>query len=242
MLKNYITLLFLFLVSFSAKATELSSSILETEAQTETEISSSNEEGDIDEYVYENLDEEILEDSIENDNDISSNNKPKPVVYYQSPIKRVAKFVWGEPVDNAILTGMLSYHADAESRREDRWNHNLIGLQYKGLIASTFINSHNKQSVFVAFGRNVINTPILHSKLRFQAGYKIGLIYGYKNTPVFNILGITPAPLPFVGLSYRRVAFEIIPIPSRNPVISANMRINLYPPENPKKTKVISRK
>ena len=129
MLKIYITLLFLFLVSFSAKATELSSNI---------------SEDDIDEYIYENsdedLDEEIIENSM-NDNDISSNIKPKPPVYHQSPIKRVSKFAWGEPVDNGLLTGMLSYHTDPESRSRYRWNHNLIGLQYKGFIASTFTNS-----------------------------------------------------------------------------------------------------
>lgn len=229
--KTYLVFLFLLFTSFSVKSEEMDSEAITNEAkniQSETNIIKSDENNDL------LIDEENISEDFVDDNDISSNIKPKPVIYYRSPLKRAAEFAWGEPVDNGILAGMLSYHTNTQDRRLRRWNHNLIGLQYKGFIASTFTNSYNKQSVFLGFGRTIIDAPILHSKLKFQAGYKIGLVYGYKNTPVFNILGFTPSPLPFVGLSYRRIALEIMPVLSREPVISANMRINLYPLENPK--------
>ncbi len=128
---NYITLLFLLFINLSVKATEVNSIILQNESIQNNDLLLPEEN------IDENSAEEIVESSI-SDNDISSIIEPKAVTSYRSPLKAVAKFAWGTPVDDGILTGMLSYHTDTESRRHDRWNHNLVGLQYKGFIASTF--------------------------------------------------------------------------------------------------------
>ena len=47
----------------------------------------------------------------------------------------------GKPSSNAVLLDMLVWHFRESSRKKDRWNSQLMGIVYRGIYATTFLNS-----------------------------------------------------------------------------------------------------
>lgn len=111
---------------------------------------------------------------------------------------KLKKFIKGEPARNSIMLGMWSKHSGGSEYREVN---NLGGLQYKGLFLGTFANSHSDQVVALTVARTVYKKE-LSKNLLFDAGYKIGPMYGYKEH-IPNLGGFSILPALSLGLSYR---------------------------------------
>tara|TARA_R110002167_G_scaffold29352_1_gene98117 strand:- start:809 stop:1378 length:570 start_codon:yes stop_codon:yes gene_type:complete len=105
--------------------------------------------------------------------------------------------VWGATPDNRILAGMWVLHFNANSRKEDNWQANLLGVQYDGFFATTFTNSFYDQSIAAGYGREVYQTKITENT-KFKTGYRFGGIYGYDDQ-IGDIAKYTPI-IPFLQL------------------------------------------
>ncbi len=136
-------------------------------------------------------------------------------------------FIKGQPAVDSLQLGMWSLHVDGSgdifgSGKNNEHNY-LIGLQYKGFNTATFINSHDDRAYTIGLSREVFSHQ-LSPDLRFDAGYKIGLLYGYKdNLP--NLNGLSGYVMPVFGFSWKRVGFDIGMVPIG--VLTFNFRINL---------------
>lgn len=153
--------------------------------------------------------------------------------------KKIWRFVKGRPADNAVLLGLFSLHTEPGSFDEDRWHHELVGVQYRGYSISTFTNSHNDQMFAANISRTVYekklpSLPIRNvgwRNLSFQAGYRAGIMYGYKEK-VPEIGGFTPFVLPYFSLVNDYVGIDMIFIPSAPdfyPLFIIGTRIQLDP-------------
>ena len=135
----------------------------------------------------------------------------------------IIEYIKGQPVKDAFLIGMKSYHFnDDESLNE---TNNLIGFQYKGFSAGTFSNSYGKRSYYVGVGRKLCSKTISDDfNIDFQ--YKAGILHGYGDE-FPNISGYTPFVLPIIGVNYKLTGIDFLIIPKDRPVICGNFRINL---------------
>lgn len=133
----------------------------------------------------------------------------------------------GRSARDALTMGMWSIHMDGSgdifgSGRNNEHNH-LLGIQYKGVNAGTFINSHDDRTYTVGLSREVYTRQI-SPDVRFDAGYKLGLLYGYKdNLP--SIMDVSGYAMPVVGLSWKRVGFDIGLTPVG--VLTFNFRVDI---------------
>lgn len=95
------------------------------------------------------------------------------------PHKSFLSAAFGTTPVNCIYLGMWTYHLDPRwLKRNDNWNNQAIGLQYKSMFVTTLVNSHYNRSYTFGFTRDWIGVkPSKNSKLTF--GYRLGGIYGY---------------------------------------------------------------
>lgn len=120
---------------------------------------------------------------------------------------------------DALLLGMWSIHLKGGSGNEQ--NH-LIGIQYYGLTAGTFMNSHDERAWFFGLTRDVFSREITENT-RLDLGYKLGPLYGYgEDLP--NIFGISLAVAGTIGISWKTIGIDIMIIPVG--VITGGFRIN----------------
>ncbi len=128
--------------------------------------------------------------------------------------------VKGEKARNALVLGMWSSHFS--KRKDYRTRHDLVGIQYKGFFCATFANSHNHQVVAAGVSRTVAEKALGRNWL-FEAGYKLGPMYGYREgVPRYH--RFTVLPLLALGLSFRAVGADLNLVPGN--AFSFNMRIN----------------
>jgi hypothetical protein len=133
----------------------------------------------------------------------------------------------GQSAPNAVLMGMWSFHLDGTGDiygdgRNNEHNY-LRGFQYAGVTAGWFVNSHDQPTVYAGLARK-ISQHDLSRKIRFDLGYKIGLLHGYGDE-LPNIGGVSVFFAPFGGLSYKKVGVDIGLIPLG--VVTANFRYNI---------------
>lgn len=137
------------------------------------------------------------------------------------------EFIKGVPARDSLHLGMWSLHLDGSgdifgSGKNNEHNH-LIGVQYMGFNAGTFINSHDNRTYSVGLSREVYSRQYTEN-LRFDAGYKLGLLYGYKdNLP--SIKGVSGYAMPVFGLSWRRIGVDLGVVPVG--VVTLNLRIDI---------------
>jgi len=134
--------------------------------------------------------------------------------------------IWGNKAKDALLLGMWSIHlsgsgeylGDGGTNEQNK----LLGIQYNGFAAGTFINSHDDRAWFVGIAREVY-TRKLSDNTRLDIGYTLGPLYGYEEH-LPNIGGISIFGAGTVGLSWHRVGVDFIIIPVG--VIAGGFRFN----------------
>ena len=136
-------------------------------------------------------------------------------------------YIKGRPARDALVFGMWSLHLDGSGEffgtgSNNDHNH-LLGFQYKGFNAGTFINSHWDRTYSAGLSREVYSRQY-SPELRFDAGYRAGFLYGYAdNLP--NILGISAYVMPVVGLSWKRAGLDLGLTPVG--VLTLNFRLDI---------------
>ena len=124
--------------------------------------------------------------------------------------------LYGKTPPTTLYLGMWTLHfrwAMNASQHHDEWRNQLIGVNYKSLFAGTLINSYDERSYVVGLQRDLLQHDYQNSHWSVNAGYRLGLIYGYKSGEVFSLSNYTPI-LPFPQLyaqfSYKhRVGIEL---------------------------------
>jgi hypothetical protein len=152
-------------------------------------------------------------------------------VYNRSSIfwnSRPIKFLKGTPDEDAIYLGMWSKHTKKQNKNKRKRNeeHHLIGLQYNGVFLSYFKNSHHNPSIMGGFARNLFVKELYFKGLNFTAGYRVGLLHGYRDQYP-NVLGITPLVVPVVNLNYKCIGVSGLIIPAARPVLAIGTRLNI---------------
>jgi len=133
---------------------------------------------------------------------------------------------WGNKARDALLVGMWSVHLKGSGEYwgdggSNEQNH-LLGIQYYGLAAGTFINSHDDHAWFFGPAREVYSRQITEFT-RIDIGYKLGPLYGYGDD-LPNVGGISLFAAGILGFSWDRLGFDIMIIPVG--VISGGFRFN----------------
>ncbi len=121
------------------------------------------------------------------------------------------RVLWGRSARDALLLGMWSLHMDGSGEllgkgKNNEENH-ILGLQLAGWTAGTFINSHHRRSFFGGLAREVYSRDLAQD-LRFDLGYKAGLMSGY-DPELPNIGGVTAFIAAFAGFSWKRLGFDL---------------------------------
>ena len=105
------------------------------------------------------------------------------------------------------LSGSGEYLGDGGSNEQNK----LIGIQYHGLAAGTFINSHDDRARFIGAAREVYFHK-LADNTRLDTGYKLGPLYGYEEH-LPNIGGISFFAAGTLDLSWHEFGLDIMIIP-----------------------------
>ncbi len=89
------------------------------------------------------------------------------------------KNIFGSAPVDCIYLGMITYHMEKRWRdRNDNWNNQALGVQYKSMFVTTLVNSHYNRSYTFGITRDWIKfQPSKNTKVTF--GYRLGGIYGY---------------------------------------------------------------
>ena len=141
--------------------------------------------------------------------------------------KGIWNAVWGKKARDAILLGMWSVHLDGtgeyfgDGRNNDQGY--LIGLQYYGITAGTFINSFDDRAWFIGPAREVYS-HIFRGNKRIDIGYRFGLLYGYGDD-LINVNGMSFFAAGIFGFSWKRIGVDIALYPVG--IISCNFRIDI---------------
>ena len=135
--------------------------------------------------------------------------------------------IWGVKARDALLLGMWSIHLDGtgeyfgDGRNNDQ-NH-LLGIQYYGLTAGTFINSKDDRAWFFGPGREVYSHNFTDDT-RFDIGYRFGLLYGYGDE-LTNVGGMSVFAIATFGISWKRLGFDLGVLPVG--IITGSFRIDI---------------
>lgn len=133
----------------------------------------------------------------------------------------------GKKGRDALLLGMWSLHVDGtgeyfgDGRNNDQ-NH-LLGIQYYGLTAGTFINSKDDRAYYFGLAREVYSHNF-SKNTRLDISYKFGLLYGYGDD-LINVAGMSVFAGAYLGISWKRAGLDIGLIPAG--IITANFRIDI---------------
>lgn len=103
------------------------------------------------------------------------------------------EYLKGQPTEDQFFLGMVTWHFTGSSREKDQWNNKLIGFQYKDFFLGTFENSFYNQTVAAGIARNFSATQ-LSSNWDMTFGYRLGLVYGYKDgeAPFSSVSPVIP--------------------------------------------------
>ena len=135
--------------------------------------------------------------------------------------------IWGKKARDAVLLGMWSLHLDGtgeffgDGRNNDEGY--LIGAQYYGIAAGTFINSHDDRAWFIGPAREVYSHNFSENS-RMDIGYRFGLLYGYGDD-LTNIGGMSVYAAGVLGFSWKRIGVDIGVIPVG--IITGSFRIDI---------------
>jgi hypothetical protein len=136
--------------------------------------------------------------------------------------------IWGTKARDAVLLGMWSIHLDGtgeyfgDGRNNDQGE--LLGIQIYGITAGTFINSKDDRAWFLGPAREVYSHNF-SDDIRFDAGYKFGLLYGYDEDDLITVGGVSAFAMATFGISWKRIGFDfgIVPVG----IITGNFRFDI---------------
>ena len=145
--------------------------------------------------------ESSFEDPL-SDNSAAENTTIKEQGFWQ--------FLKGTQPDNALYLGMLTWHFNPESRKDDRWSNNLIGGLYNSIFVGTLLNSFDDRAFVVGVQRNIYTNQLSENN-QFNVGYRLGLISGYdqRMSDIAKYLPILPIPELYIDYSYRNFGAEL---------------------------------
>ncbi len=137
-----------------------------------------------------------------------------------SAYHKIKHFLKGKPAQNQLMLGMWAYHIDTSRHYRD--TNDLLGIQYKGIMAATFLNSYSKQTFVLAVARTVYQANWLNHKINYALGYKFGPMVGYTEG-VPNIGGFTLLPMVVNSLNIYHFGVDFNLVPGK--VISWNLHM-----------------
>jgi len=102
-----------------------------------------------------------------------------PLIKKSDRAKTFFSDIYGKTPVDCVYTGMWTYHFQKRWRdRNDNWNNQAFGFQYKSVFLNTLVNSHYKRCYIFGITRDWLGfKPTKHTKFTF--GYRLGLIHGY---------------------------------------------------------------
>ena len=135
--------------------------------------------------------------------------------------------IWGIKARDALFLGMWSIHVDGTGEYFGNGSNNdqnhLLGIQYYGLTAGTFINSKNDRAWYLGPARELYSLNFTDDT-RFDIGYKFGLLWGYGDD-LINVGGMSIFASAVFGISWKRLGFDLGIIPAG--VFTGNFRIDI---------------
>jgi len=128
------------------------------------------------------------------------------------------KGLWGQRDENALYLGMWTQHTPHKNANKKNNVNKLIAVNLYGIFAGTFLNSFDIRSYSIGIQRIVYSKKFSHY-FQIDAGYRLGVIWGYKGTPLLNgfekiFPGITNAeaiPFPQIigNFSWEMVGVQV---------------------------------
>jgi hypothetical protein len=135
--------------------------------------------------------------------------------------------IWGIKARDALLLGMWSLHLDGTGEYFGNGSNNdqnyLLGIQYWGLSAGSFINSKDDRAWFFGPAREVYSYRFTDD-IRFDCGYKFGLLYGYGDE-LINVGGMSVFAIANFGISWKRLGFDLGVLPVG--ILTGNFRLDI---------------
>ena len=135
--------------------------------------------------------------------------------------------VWGKKARNAALLGMWSIHVDGTGEHFGNGSNNdqgeLVGIQYWGIAAGTFMNSKDDRAWFLGPAREVYSYNFTDFS-RFDIGNKFGLLWGYGDD-LINVAGMSVYATAAFGLTWRRLGFDFGIVPAG--ILTGNFRVDI---------------
>ncbi|MDR3477547.1 MAG: hypothetical protein P4M14_05890 [Gammaproteobacteria bacterium] len=119
--------------------------------------------------------------------------------------------LWGVPANDPTLAlGMWSYHLKKEQDDMDNSRNDLIGLAYRGVFVGTLVNSQRRRSYVIGLQR-YWRTETIGQDLKWQLGYRLGLIYGYdrKFGRIAEQIPVLPFPQVISDLTWKHFGWEL---------------------------------
>lgn len=145
------------------------------------------------------------------------------IAHNEGIYKQAWRWFKGKPVENSIEIEMLSKHFLTDTNYNEE-NH-LTGINIKGYTFGHLINSYDNNTFFVGFNRYVARKHFTDN-FNIDLRYKAVIFTGYKDKYP-NLGGMTPVILPHIGFNYKKVALDMLLIPSDTPIICFSSRITL---------------
>lgn len=147
-----------------------------------------------------------LEDSKTSDVNVPSNSLNNDTLASQTSDDWWT-FLKGEPQDNSVYLGMVTFHFNQNSRLNDRWNNDLVGGVYKGIFVGTLINSFNDRAYVIGVSRDVYKQK-LNENFDMTLGYRLGLISGYdeRMTSIAEYTPVLPFPQAYADFTFKNTA------------------------------------
>ena len=147
--------------------------------------------------------------------------------YKEKPDSGFWQKLWGKKARDAILLGMWSIHLDGTGEYFGNGSNNdqnhLLGMQYYGLTAGTFINSKDDRAWYFGPAREVYSLNFNYDT-RFDIGYKFGLLYGYGDD-LINVGGMSVFAIATFGISWKRLGFDLGIVPAG--IITGSFRFDI---------------
>lgn len=133
------------------------------------------------------------------------------------------KFIKGEKGEDGLLLGMYSWHTKPGNHMNA--TNNQIGVDYNGFSAARFVNSFNKESYYVGVVRKLGDKKFFNDNLDLSYGYKLGILHGYGDKYA-NFNGFSPAILPTIGVNFKYIGMDVLPVPGQYPTFIVGFRFN----------------
>ena len=115
-------------------------------------------------------------------------------------------FLVGQAPEDAVNFGMVTWHFNPESRKNDRWNNLSLAATYNSIFIGTLLNSFSDRAFVLGVQRNVWEADSKGSDWNMNVGYRLGVITGYDQRMSSTFARYSPV-LPFPQI-YTQFAYK----------------------------------